>query len=330
MGGLSAAFLDGFTIGRPVSHGGITVYPALRVGGIPPEEPEFITLEDGLKRGAVSVAETGRMETVSVRNLDTVPLLTLDSETTLGGAQNRMLHTSSVIPPGASAELPASCVEVRRWDAGREGVPPEKSRFHRADAAFAPLRHGKMADIERSIAAGKPIAVDQKAVWRTIVRRFGVSRAKTATLDMHDLYDEWDTQLRLFTGRFHLSTGQTGMIVFLDPETWFADIFSTRDMMSRMYRKLLKGIAFEALIRQEAGMDPSRARRPDRDRARHALRCLRLARETPLPGGENRFLSSPGCFGFAAVAGGAVVALSGCSRRFILPLDLMEKEPDEE
>ena len=26
----------------------------------------------------------------------------------------------------------------------------------------------------------------------------------------------------------NLFVGQTGMIVFLDPETWFADIFSTR------------------------------------------------------------------------------------------------------
>ncbi|MFH1540154.1 MAG: DUF6569 family protein [bacterium] len=327
MGGMAAAFLDGFTIKKPIEYGGLAVFPVCRVGDIPADEPETRTLAEGLKSGRVLVYETGRMEAVDVVNMDTAPALIMDGETLVGGAQNRMLHTAAVVGPGERAEMPSSCVEVRRWDVPHSGephggeLPPEKARFARSDFAFASLRHQRMGEMERSMRSDNRIAVDQQAVWATIVRKFGVSGAKTDTLDLHELYEEWDAALRAVTDRFHLVPGQTGMIVFLDRETWFADIFFTRDLMQKQYKKILKGIAFEALIRLEAGIqvDAVRlppSRRPETEHARAALRGLRVARESPTPDGRGRFLSSPKCFGFAALVGGGVACLSACSRKF--------------
>lgn len=324
MGGIAAAFLDRFTIKKPIEFQGLTVFPVCRVGGIPPDEPETCTLGEGLKTGRVLVYETGKMETVNVMNLDTVPALVMDGETVVGGAQNRMLHTAATVGPGERAEMPSSCVEVRRWDVAPGGEPhsgqidPDKARFNKSDFAIASLRHQRMGGMERSMRADNKIKVDQQAVWATIVQRFGVSGVKTETLDMHELYDEWDAALRVVTDRFYLAPGQTGMIVFLDRDTWFADIFFTRDLMAKQYRKILRGIAFEALIRLEAGIVIPASRRPKPEHARDALRGLRVAREAPTPDGRNRFLSSPKCRGFAALSGNEVVCLSACSRKFYM------------
>lgn len=316
MAGATAAFLDGFTIKSPMEYQGLTVFPVCRTGGAAPEaEDDMITLEEGIKGGRAHVLETGRMETVEVRNLDALPLLIMDGETVVGGAQNRMLHTAAAVWPGEGVEMPSSCVELRRWDMkSGEKPPPEKSRFTRCDVAFASLRRLRMEEIERSLTADNRIRVDQRNVWRAIVERFGASGVKTKTLDLHDLYDAWDAALRLVVARFHLVPAQTGMIVFLDRDEWFMDVFSSRGVMMKQYRKILKAIAFEMLIRLEEGKQPQASRRPKPEHARAALRAVRTASETPTPDGRNRFLSSPKCFGFAAVRAGEAICLSACSR----------------
>ncbi|MEW5944987.1 MAG: DUF6569 family protein [bacterium] len=317
--GLVASFLDGFTLKKAISFKGLHVFPVCLIGSAAGGEKEIMSLDEGLGSGRAAVMETGEMDRVTIRNAGHAPVLIMDGETVLGGAQNRIMNTTTVVQPGERAELPASCAEVNRWEA-KPGVDlPAKCRnFTRSDMVFAGLRHQRMEEMIRSIRDGNRAAVDQNQVWRTIVQRFGVSGAKTRTLDLHDLYDFWFSALKVYSDRFHLVGGQAGMISFLDRRTWFADIFSSRDMLMKQYKKVIKGLAFDALIRLEMGVQLTASQTPGIDAARAALRAIKVSREEKTPDGGNRYFESPVCIGFAAVAAGEVIYLTACSREFRL------------
>ncbi|MEW6203560.1 MAG: DUF6569 family protein [bacterium] len=314
-----ASFLDRFTLKKPILYKGLVVFPVCLTGGAPADEEEIISLEEGLKSGRISVAETGRMERIGMWNAGHTPALIMDGETLLGGAQNRVMNTSVVLRPGEHVETPASCVEVHRWDLKRDGeIPQNKRKFNTSDMAFAKLRHSRMEDMHNSITTENRVSVDQNEVWRTIIQRFGIVGAKADTLDLHDLYDCWHHALKVFTDRFHLVTAQTGMISFLNRRTWFADIFAHRTMLMKQYKKILKGIAFDALIRLDAKGELPLRHVPTADDARDVLRNLRVAKTQLVPMGRDFYLASDKCFGFAAVYENKVLYLSACSRHFSL------------
>ena len=311
-----AQYLDGLVVQSGVAYQGLHIFPVcITSAEFEKSGEELIPLSQGLRSGRLLVGETGEMDKVRVRSLCPHRAVVLDGETLIGGAQNRMINASALIARGQEAELPSSCIEVHRWDIkNKDEIPDDKRAFKESDMAYGALRRLRMSQAEHSLRTDRVVRLDQKAVWENIVKQFGISGARTKTLDMHDLYEFWDAALRVYEQRFYIRKNQVGMITFLDGRAWFADIFLNHDMLYKYFKSLVKGYAFDALIRLEAGMPPRG--KPDLDRARDILKSLRTAMCHPFDtaGSPGLFFSTRKGFGTAVHDGTSLIHLTACSR----------------
>lgn len=314
-----AQYLDGLLAKSAVAYQGLWIFPVCLVSGaFERTEEAVMALSEGLKHGSALVGETGRMDCVRVRNKGAERLVALEGETLQGGAQNRMINVSAAIGPGREAELASCCVEIHRWDIkSSRKIPEDKREFTGCGMAYGALRRLTKEQAAHSLRADRAVRVEQKDVWQNIVQQFGVSGASTKTLDLHDLYEFWEAALHVFEMRFYIQKNQVGMITFLDKKTWFMDIFMNHDMLYKYFKPLVRGYAFDALIRLEAGRQPPEGRaRPAIDDAQQKLKSPRTAICHPFPAagaGNAVFFSTRGGFGTALHDGEHLIHLAACS-----------------
>ena len=311
-----APFLDGLVVRPGASYQGLHIFPVCLVSSeFERTDESLASLSEGLQAGRLLIGETGRMETVRVRNAGAASVLLLDGETLIGGAQNRMLSAAAVVPPRLETELASSCVEVHRWDIkSQAGIPDDRRAFQRSAMAYGALRRLRMELAHKSLRAARTVHVDQKAVWKNIAMQFGVSGAHTKTLDMHDLYDFWDAALRIFEPRFYIHRNQIGIISFHDKCTWFVDLFRNHDMLYKYFKPLVRSYALDALIRLQAET-PARGK-PQLEDARNLFKSLRTAmcHSFPVTGGAHgMYFSTRSGLGTTLTTDSRIVQLSACS-----------------
>jgi hypothetical protein len=115
--------LDGvaYRISEPVAHKNMTVFV---LASDRQDDRDFLTLDEGLKEGLVTIAEQER-ETVGalrIENQSDRPLYLQEGERLSGGKQDRIIATSLVIPPRSGQMTVATfCVEQSRWVEGKRG-----------------------------------------------------------------------------------------------------------------------------------------------------------------------------------------------------------------
>ncbi|MFA6448427.1 MAG: DUF6569 family protein [bacterium] len=317
-----AHFLDGVIVKDGSAYQGLWIFPVCLIlpeADTAADEP--LTLEEGLKTGGIAVYETGAMDRARIVNQTAQRAVVLDGETLLGGAQNRIVNAGSIIPAGREVELPSSCVEVHRWDCVRDKknpIPEDKKNFIRCDFGFGSLRRLKMAEAVHSLRSDREVRVDQKKVWEHIVRQFGFSGASTKTLDLHDLYEFWDSAMQLFPPRFPVKRQQVGLIAFQDRDNWFLDLFADRGILYKYVRKIVRGHAFDTLIRIERELIVPASKKPTLDDARSALKSIKLApahkfRVGGASAGENMFFATGRLQGAAVLSDDALIHLAACS-----------------
>ena len=115
----------------PISHGSLTIFPVLAARTH--DTSGFLTLDEGLRSGAVVVTEAGRIaglvrrpRPIPVRGGDVNrlmlvnnsdhPLLLLAGEIVTGGKQDRVIAKDRIVPPHSDPiDLGVFCVEPGRW-----------------------------------------------------------------------------------------------------------------------------------------------------------------------------------------------------------------------
>ena len=129
-------------VGEAVRIGGLTIYPLLGTnqGGL-----DYLTALEALGGGLVEVSELDQpsVPSLKVTNLADVPVLFVEGQTLLGGAQNRTMNVTVLVPAKSQTSVPVSCVEAHRWNT-RTG------RAYRPKSKVAPgsLRSAKIAGLD--------------------------------------------------------------------------------------------------------------------------------------------------------------------------------------
>src|SRR6266852_3730297 len=124
---------SGYKVLEPIRHGNLTVFPVVAAKNYP--TGEFLTLDEGLRSGAVVVTEMGnvqglirrrprpaiRYDNAQVNRLVLVnnskrPLLLLAGEVVAGGKQDRVIGKDRIVPAESDpVDLSVFCVEPGRW-----------------------------------------------------------------------------------------------------------------------------------------------------------------------------------------------------------------------
>ncbi len=265
-------FRQSWRVLGPITRRNLTVYPV--VSGLKVDTSDFLTLDEGLASGAVRITEMGRGGNTLYRgrmqeqgpwqegrpvpvvqsapsvnelvliNASSRPLVLLAGEVVSGGKQNRIIGSDLVVPP-KSEPLPLSvfCVEHGRWSEG--------AGFGAAKAIAHP-----------SIRKEAQVSKSQSGVWESVSRSAGAMSADSPTADyLHVLSSpkaqrsfeeiaqgiesDYERELRERVG----GQGAVGVIVAINGQLVWSDVFSSADLFRRYWPKLLRSYVMEAQSR---------------------------------------------------------------------------------
>jgi hypothetical protein len=229
-----------YQISEPRFLRNLVVYPVAveNGGGTAPQ-----TVEEALKSGQGFFRERDLpdLNAVVFDNGTDQPVFLLDGEEITGSLQNRIITASRLVEARTAEEIGVVCVEEKRWDE-IGGFKTGSCSYPRVRSILAQSRHGK-TDL-------------QQAIWEEVDRKLTVTRTRSATSSMHDVYDnlqdELDRYLEGFTGLNH---GTVGFVAAAGGRILGADLFGSRALYRKMEAKLLRSYALDAIEFRGAGRE---------------------------------------------------------------------------
>lgn len=280
-------------ISTPTVHENIAVY---FVHGSSAAGPVPSTLQEALVRGDVEVFETGNVRELQIENKGNDPVFVQFGDLVKGGRQDRVLTVSLVLQP-KSGRVPIGsyCVEQGRWSArGGEDVkkfsmsdsmmPSREAKIAMAKPAVkAPTPEVLMTDRPRNSVSGgdnqriaqqRHSAPDgQSEVWRNVGAMQSalssrlaapVSSEKSRTslqlaLENEKLKDAMGAYVAALEPAGLKGDDVVGVVIAVNGRISSADVYPSNGLFRKMWPKLVRAGATEALVSKAAKADAAPA-----------------------------------------------------------------------
>ena len=265
---------------EPISYENLTVFPVVSSSGY--DTGAFLTLEEGLARGEVTVQEQGAtivrdrgdarpavenysgpsVNQLVLINRSKRPLLLLAGELVSGGKQDRIIGKDRIVPVGAQPlPLDVFCVEHGRWSSGSNftaaktivhpSVREQAAVNQEQTSVWASVASGSTA--ARSAAAPAPQVSEQvlaqtmrlDAPTQSYDKIYG-SRRVAASVDA--MVDEVQRRFRKETAGLK-GERVVGVVIAYGGEVAWSDIFASGELFDQYWSKLLRSYAVEAVAR---------------------------------------------------------------------------------
>jgi hypothetical protein len=272
----------------PIRQGNLAVFPV--VAAKAHDTSEFLTLDEGLRSGEVVATEYGNIPPLvrprrqppiwgpgvrrggpEVNRLVLVnnsrrPLLLLAGEIVTGGKQDRVISKDRIVPPESDPiDLGVFCVEPGRWVGTSDRFAPAAVQGGAMGAAVmaAPsVRSKAMADKDQAKvwsevrnnqavmgglvpgpAAG---AVAETSSYARVMQNAEVQqKVNTVAEPIQRNYESLIRQLR--------DRNAVGVVVAVNGEIIWADIFASTNLLQRYWPKLIRSYAAEAVVTRAKG-----------------------------------------------------------------------------
>ena len=239
-------------IGPPQSHANMMIYPLSLKNG---HSRGYRTLDEALEAQTIQVLEVsegGNVPTLKVRNTGDLPVLMIVGEELIGAKQNRVLNTSLLVPAQSELNIPVSCVEQGRWFYRGRQFSSSPSPSHMK------LRKDQTESVTRTLRSSPgAFHADQSMVWGEVSRKMSFHESSSPTHAMHDMYDQMAGKLTDYTAAFQAPQTQ-GILVAINGNIVGADVFDHAETLLRLWPKLLRSYAVDAL---EHSTDAARSER---------------------------------------------------------------------
>src|SRR6266852_5868685 len=289
----------------PVTYENISVFPV--VSSQSQDTSPFLTLEEGLATGEVTVAEQGAQVMqrsrdgrpiylpqptgASVNQLVLInrskrPLLLLAGELVSGGKQDRVIGKDRIVPVGAPPlPLDVFCVEHGRWT-GSSQFAAAKTIVHPSvrERAAVDQKQTEVWDAVRggTTAKAAPAAPPPQISTRSLQGAIAsngrteayeqIYQSRAVGVSIDGFVDEVQRHFASATSGLK-GERVVGVVVAYGGEVAWSDIFASGDLFDHYWHKLLRSYAVEALTR------PTYRQAASRDNASEFLRRLN-GRET--------------------------------------------------
>ena len=265
-------------LGAPVSFQTLTVFPVIT--DQPVSADEYITLDQGLRTGKVSVSEIGangrarriRQGRVSddaevnrllVKNTSGKMLVLIAGEIIVGGKQDRIVGEDCVI---ASSPTPVPvdvfCVEHGRWD---ESARVGQSRPNRGGAGEGLVSGGTPGGLVGTFSspavggmaspntrAQAQAEKSQSGVWEEVVKLERANSVSSSTGTLNKVYEDRRVSAKLSDYERAIKSKLSGKNVIgavaaIDGQVVSADVFANPKLFQAYWPKLLTSYALEAI-----------------------------------------------------------------------------------
>lgn len=223
------------TVAPGVEVGRLTIFPVLARGKVRPLD--VLTLDQAMKSGRLVITEhkRARVRSLTAVNKSDRPVFIMAGEMIVGAKQDRMVGQDVLIPPSTTLKIPVYCVEKRRWR-------HTSRKFSSLDRA-APQK-------VRSMAYAK---VSQRRVWTGVGEVNDRVGAKPPTATLRAAYRDPKVRQKIkqYLGRLNQLpqkySNLVGVVVVVKGRFLAADIFGHPELFARMWPKLVRSYALDAV-----------------------------------------------------------------------------------
>jgi hypothetical protein len=235
-----------YRIHGPFTHQDLTVF---LLCSNRPDGADFLTLDEGLKEGLVTITEQEheRVGSLLIENRSDRPLYLQEGERLIGGKQDRTIISSLVIPPkSGKTSVPTFCVEHSRWVEGDKG---RKFGFS-VNPALAPKGVRGAAKVERS----------QDRVWGCVAaqkvsanRKMLCPNTNSSVNEMLDapqvqaISEEYATALEQALARPE-NRDAVGMAIVFNGQIEEVNLYPTRGLFRKLFPRLIRAYAVQAAL----------------------------------------------------------------------------------
>jgi hypothetical protein len=249
---------SGYRLSGPYTHKNLTLFLVHGKDQLPGKN--FLTLQEALAQKKVRVYETKDVNELAIRNLSDQDVYVQAGDIVRGGDQDRMISIDFIVPP-RSGRMPiaAFCVESGRWSK-RGGE--QSAVFSSSDNAGA----------TRELKLAAKSANSQEAVWENVSvaqqklsRNVGAVVNATASSTSYELSVEnvkvketTAAYIESLSGILRNKRDVIGYAFAINGQVNSADVYASHTLFAKLWPKLLKATATEALaeLNQEAKPEP--------------------------------------------------------------------------
>ncbi len=229
-------------VGEAVRIGGLAVYPLL---GSDEGALDYLTAPEALGVGLTEVTELDHpsVPSLKITNLADVPVLFVEGQTLLGGAQNRTMNVTVLVPARSQTSVPVSCVEAHRWNT-RTG------RAYRKESKVAPgsLRSAKIAGLDYRREAARMRSSDRQQVWDEVRRLEVGHQAFSDTAALDELQERIEAHHAINLDRVRPQPGQVGVVCVAGGRVVGLDLFDKSSTLEQYLRAIVGGHTVDAAV----------------------------------------------------------------------------------
>ena len=300
---------------EPVSYENLTVFPVVSSSGY--DTSAFLTLEDGLSSGEVTVREQGAdivyrnrdgsrpvaqnyggpsVNQLVLANHSKRPLLLLAGELVSGGKQDRVIGKDRIVAPlGEPLPLNVFCVEHGRWSSGSQ-FNEAKTIVHPSVREQAAVKQ-KQGDVWAAVAGGSvapraataPSPAVSSADLEATIQSEAPTQSYSKIYESRRVSASVETVVSEIQRRFQKETSGlkgervVGVVIAYGGEVAWSDIFASDRLFNHYWSKLLRSYAVEAVAR------PTLREKASAEDAREFLRRLNGREQTESEPGVYRW-----------------------------------------
>jgi len=248
----------------PITRGNLSLFPI--VGGSEANTAHLMTLDEGVRSGAVVVTEAGSVQgllrpgthyrpvsgaevnkLVLVNNSDR-PLLLLAGEVVTGGKQDRVIGVDRIVPPKSDPiDLSVFCIEPGRWVASSEHFASMSSAMAQPSVRLPAMAARDQHQVWDRVAVANANAAPMAGIVGGPAGRNTTSYAKV--MQNPEVEKKVASVASNYDGLLHelRKVGATGVVVAVNGNITWADVFASTDLLERYWQKLIRSYAAESL-----------------------------------------------------------------------------------
>lgn len=215
----------------------------------------FVTLQEALIQKKVIVRETRTVNELTIENISGDEVYVQAGDIVKGGQQDRMLGVDLILPPrSGKISISAFCVESGRWSKrGNEEV----SAFG-SSAQVVAGRELKLAAKNASSQSEvwRQVTVAQDKLSANVGTRVNGAASPTSlqlTLENKEVQMSADSYVKALSGIVNRSNDVIGYVFAINGKINSADVYASSQLFKKLWPKLLKASAIEAVAELRKG-----------------------------------------------------------------------------
>lgn len=205
---------------------------------------DYVTLDESLAAGWIEITEfsdSGQVSRVKIINRSQHMVFLMAGEQLVGCKQNRVLNASMMVPAHSEIPLPVTCVERGRWGYNSRSFSSAHSSSHYGLRAMMKMQAAK------SYRGSSVPGPDQAAVWQEVSRKLATMGSRSSSDALQDLFRDSARRLEESVANLPAPPDCNGAVFLIGGRIAGADLFDRPDTLRKLWPKLIKSCAIDAL-----------------------------------------------------------------------------------